>query len=86
MYDFWDSPWRKIVGGQAIILDAIIFIFTANVFYCLSWGGGAVSHYLFKTNGLNGTGRWILFVLGTLISIVITDVYFVFAFDVLFAD
>lgn len=86
LYDFWDYPWRKIVGGQIIILDAIQFIVILNVFYTSSWGLGVVSHYLFKTKGLNSRGRWILFVLGTLASIVITDFYFVFAFDVLFAS
>lgn len=85
MYDFWDYPWRKIVGSQNVIIDAIKFIFIANVFYSLSWGLGVLSHYLFKTKGLNKTGRWILFVLGIFISVVITDLYFVFAFDVLFA-
>jgi hypothetical protein len=85
MYDFWDYPWRKIVGGVTIILEAIVFIFIANAFYTLSWGFGVLRHNLFKTKGLHKTGRWILFILGTGISIVITNMYFVIAFDVLFA-
>jgi hypothetical protein len=85
IYDFWDYPWRKIVGGNIIIFEAVLFLIIANVFYSLGWGIGVLAHYMFKTNGLSITWRWIIFVLGTLFSIIITDLYFVFAFDVLFA-
>ncbi|MDX2360861.1 MAG: hypothetical protein QNK23_08650 [Crocinitomicaceae bacterium] len=85
MYDFWDYPMRSIKGSGQIIMNAILFVFTANVFYTLGWGLGVVSHYLFKSKGLNNTGRWILFILGTLFSLVWTNLNFVFEFDVLFA-
>ena len=85
IYDFWDYPWRRIVGGHIIIFDAFKFIFIANAFYTLSWGVGALAYYTFKYTGLSNIGRWILFSLGTFFSIILTDLYFVFEFDVLFA-
>lgn len=85
MYDFWDYPMRSIIGTRQIVWNTIVFVLGANLFYTSGWGLGVISHYLFKTNGLNNTGRWILFVLGTLFSLVWTIIYFVVEFDVLFA-
>lgn len=86
MIDFWDHPMRSIIGTRQIVWNAFVFIFGANLFYTLGWGLGVVSHYIFKTKGLNNTSRWILFVLGTLFSIVWTVFYFVVEFDVVFAN
>jgi len=85
LYDFWDYPWRKIVGAHEIIIDAFQFSIVMNVLYTLGWGLGVLSHFLFKTGELNPTGRWLFFTGGTLLSIIFTFFYFVILFDALFA-
>lgn len=84
--EFWTYPMRGIKGGTQIILDGIIFTIVLNVFYTSSWLLGAVSHLLFKTTNLTNSGRWTIFVFGTLFALFLTNFYYVFVFDVLFAD
>ena len=86
IYNFWDYPLRLKIGTSEIIWDTLVFVIVANLFYTSSWGLGIISHYVFKTKGLNNVGKWVLFVLGTLFSLVWTSIYFIFLFDVLFAD
>lgn len=83
---FWDYPLRKIVGTRQIILDAIYFVIGMNICYSIFWIFGVVGYFMFKSHGLSNRARWVTFVVGTLFSIVITNLFFVFAFDVLFAD
>ncbi len=82
---FWNYPMRTIIGGDHIILDVVLLIFGANVFYTLGWGFGVVNYYLFKSSGLSDWIRWSFFVLGTLFSLLWTTFYIVIKFDVLFA-
>ncbi len=86
IWQYWDYPMRSIIGGKQIIINAIVFIFGANLFYSLGWLLGIANHYLFKTEYTSREKKWILFVLGTLFSLVWTTFYFVVVFDVLFAD
>lgn len=84
IYDFWDYPMRAMKGGAEIIINSIIFIFGANLFYTLGWGIGVIGIRFFKSKGLTNTGRWIVFIIGTIFSLVWTNFHFVMEFDVLF--
>jgi len=86
IYSFWDYPMRKIIGGNQIILEAFIFIFGANLCYTFGWIFGIANHYVFKTKHTSNTMKWILFSLGTILSLIWTNFHFVFKFDILFAD
>jgi hypothetical protein len=85
MYTFWDYPMRTIIGTKQVILDAVIFIFIANVCYTSGWILGIINHYLFNTKRSSNTIKWILFTIGTICSLLWTNFYFVIMFDVLFA-
>ncbi|MBU2927290.1 hypothetical protein [Winogradskyella psychrotolerans] len=86
IYSFWDYPMRKIIGGTQIILETLIFIFGANVCYSFSWILGIGNHYVFKAKSTSQTFKWILFILGTILSLIWTNFHFVLKFDVLFAN
>lgn len=86
IYNFWDYPMRMIIGGNKIILDGVILTLVLNAFYTLAWIFGALSHVLFKTGGSINALRWVLFILGTLFSLIMINFFYVFAFDVLFAN
>ncbi|NQY31062.1 MAG: hypothetical protein HRT69_16545 [Flavobacteriaceae bacterium] len=86
IYSYWDYPMRTIKGGDQIIIDAIVFIFGANLLYTMGWGFDILMPCLFKEKGLTNKSKWFLFILGTLFSLAWTNSYFLIEFDVLFAD
>lgn len=51
------------------IVEVLIWIFGANVFYTMSWAFELIFYKFFKTYPFNKTFRKIIFVLGTLFSI-----------------
>lgn len=77
---------RAIIGEQQIIINAIVFVFGANLFYTLSWISGMLYYYYHDKKYIsNTTKRWMLFILGTLFSLMWTSFNFALEFDVLFA-
>jgi len=86
MYSYWDYPMRTMIGSEQIIINAIVFVLGANLFYTLGWGSGIISYYrIDKTYVSSNRKRWILFTLGTIFSLILTNWNFVIEFDVLFA-
>ena len=87
LYSYWDYPMRKIIGNEQVIINTIVFIFGANLFYTLSWGLGIINYHITgKTYISSKKRRWILFILGTIFSLIWTSLNFTIEFDVLFAD
>lgn len=67
------------------IIQAIGFVIFGNIFYTIGWAGGVLRHYYYSSYPLSNTGRWMLFVLGCLFSIMVIYFNYIFAADVLFA-
>lgn len=85
MHEFWNYPMRAITGGSQIIFHAILFVIFANIAYTAGWIAELMVSYLFDWDGIGNFGRWVLFALGTLFTLVVADLFFVLEFDVLFA-
>jgi hypothetical protein len=86
IYSYWDYPMRTVIGSEQIIINAIVFVLGANLFYTLSWGSGIISYYsIDKKYASSNRKRWIFFTLGTIFSLILTNWHFVIEFDVLFA-
>lgn len=74
-----------MLSVQAAIIQAIGFVIFGNIFYTIGWAGGILRHYYYSSYPLSYTGRWVLFVLGCLFSIVMIYFHYIFATDVIFA-
>lgn len=85
MYKFWNYPMRLIIGGPQIIFHAILVVIFLNVCYTAGWITELILAYLFDWNGIGKFGKWVFFILGTLLSLFAADVFFALEFDVLFA-
>ena len=86
VYSYWDYPMRNTIGSEEVIINAFSFILVANLLYTAGWVSEIYLRFLFKFKGFSTNIRWILFVLGTALSLIWTNFYFVIMFDVLFAD
>lgn len=85
LYSLWDYTGPTLTKYEAIFQAVWIVIF-GNISYTIGWAGGILRHHYFRNNALPIEGRWILFGLGSLFSVISINFYFVFALDVLFAD
>ena len=72
------SPEREVP-----VLGIAIFILELNLCYTLGWLSGLVNYYLFRSYGFNNTGRWILFALGTIFSILVALIHVPSLFGIL---
>lgn len=68
VYDLWFMVVR--LGVETIAGYSLYFLLGANLFYTLGWGTGILVHFLYGHENWNHAGRWILFILGTIFSIV----------------
>ncbi len=85
LYSLWDYTGPTLSEYEAIT-QAFWFIIFGNICYTISWGGGILRHYYFRGYPLPISGRWILFILGSIFSIISIYLNFVLALDVLFAN
>lgn len=85
LYSLWDYTGPTLTKSEAIFQAVWIVIF-GNIAYTIGWAGGILRHHYFQSYALPNSGRWILFGLGSLFSIIIINFHFVIALDVLFAD
>lgn len=85
LYSFWDYPMRGIIGEGQIIINSVLILIFVNVLYTAGWGLEVGSHYFFETKGMNPMLRWLLFIIGTTITVFALNFYFALEFDVLFA-
>lgn len=76
---------KTINGELNIILNSILFIFGANIFYTLGWATEVVFLRAYKIDRFSNIMRWILFLIGTFISLIWTNMHYAIEFDVLFA-
>lgn len=68
VYDLWAKV--VVLGVETIAGYSIYFLLGANIFYTLGWISGLFVHFFYRHENWNHLGRWILYVVGTLFSIV----------------
>lgn len=85
LYSLWDYTGPMLSKSETII-QAIWWVFLCNVLYTSAWAGGILKYYYIGSYPLSPTSRWVLFGLGSLFSIILIYIEFIFALDVLFAD
>ena len=85
IYDMLNLPMVKITGTNQIILESLIYLLVANLFYSLGWGIEVLGHSFLNTRRLNAAEKWSLFAFGTLMTLTWTFFYYGFLFDAMFA-
>ncbi len=83
LYSLWDYTGPTLSPSEAVI-QALWFVVLGNICYTIGWAGGILRHYYFQSYPLPISGRWILFSLGSVFSIISIYLFYVFALDVLF--
>ncbi len=61
-------------GYDFFLHEAFFLFFAANFIYTLSWAPAALLHVLTKYEGMTNSGRRVLFIFGTLVSMFIAFV------------
>jgi hypothetical protein len=71
--------WKYVgatISHSGLIFDAFWMLVWCNVLYTSGWVGGILRHHYFKSYPLPSSGRWFLFILGTIFSVLILEVRF----------
>lgn len=86
LYSYWNYPAKTIIGSDKIVLSSIFFVLGANLLYTLSWISGVIVFYISQKTILSSKRkRWILFILGTVFTLLWTNLKYALQFDVFFA-
>ena len=71
--------WKDVgvsIGHKAIIIDALFMLAWCNVLYTSGWVGGVLRRYYLGSYPFSNFGRWLLFILGTIFSVLVLEVHF----------
>jgi len=71
--------WEDVgvaINEKALLFDAFWMLVWSNVLYTSGWVGGILRRYYLGSYPLSNSGRWFLFILGTIFSVLVLEVRF----------
>ena len=74
IWSFWDAV--VFTGLNRAIIISIIFLFMANISFCLGWGIEFLIAFYWKSKKSRPPLRRTLFILGTVFSVPFTYIYY----------
>lgn len=86
IYSHWNYPMRSILGTQAVLWESVLFFVFANLAYYAGWGLEVGLYLIVGKGGMSNPIKWLLFILGTLLTIFVCNIHYVLLFDALFFD
>lgn len=62
------------IGHYELVLDSFWMLVWCNVLYTSGWVGGILRHHYLGSYPLSTTGRWLLFIFGTVFTLLVLEV------------
>ncbi len=71
----YEHPQRTYIRLEFIVVT-LIYLFFANLFYCLGWGIPLIIYHYFKVKPTTKSVRLILFTMGVVLSVFVTLIFY----------